>query len=138
MDPKILLPFVVVLIAAVAILQFSMRTKDETPPPTEISDQELKVEAAAEPKTWTPAIPIKKKGRQFVGLRITGRSFLTEAPGGFNQIPGHDENGNPEMLIMGYVEGPTSFEIKLPTDIKQVDVEVGIPSAGGQKFTVTQ
>ena len=136
MDPKILLPFVVVLIAAVAILQFSMRTKDETPPPTEISDQELKVEA--EPETWIPDIPIKKKGRQFVGLRITGRSFLAEAPDGFNQIPGQDENGNPEMLIMGYVVGPTSFEIKLPTDIKQVDVEVGIPSAGGQKFTVTQ
>mgnify|MGYP007094906706 CR=1 FL=1 len=136
MDPKILLPFLAVLVASVAILQFSSKTKDETPPPTEISDQELKVEA--EPETWIPDIPIKKKGRQFVGLRITGRSFLAEAPDGFNQIPGQDENGNPEMLIMGYVVGPTSFEIKLPTDIKQVDVEVGIPSAGGQKFTVTQ
>ena len=110
----------------------------ETPPPTEISDQGLKEEKATEPKTWTPAIPIEKKGRQFVGLRITGRTFLAGAPKGFNQIPGQDENGNPEMLLMGYVEGPTRFAIKLPIDIKQVEVEVGIPGAGGHRFTVTQ
>jgi len=108
-----------------------------SPATIEISTQEIPAEAE-ESQTWDLDIPIKKNGSQFIGFRVKGHMAATWAPECFNKITGQDEHGHPEMLIMGYVEGPTNFQLKIPTDIKEVEVEVGIPGAGGHKFTVTQ
>lgn len=88
--------------------------------------------------SWTLALPIDKSGRQFVGLKVYDQTSAPWAPEGFNQLPGIEEDGTKGLMVMGYVNGPTVFQVKLPSSIKRVDVEIGVPTAGGHKFTVTQ
>lgn len=84
------------------------------------------------------AIPIAEEGRQFVGFRIHGAESAPWVPKDFNQIQGSGETGAIEMMATGYVEGPTVFKVNVPSNIRKVDVEVGIPGAGGHRFSVTQ
>lgn len=87
---------------------------------------------------WTLAIPIAKQGQQFVGLKAYGFQKAPWAPMGFQKVKGRDEDNKPQVMVTGHVDGPTVFLIDIPTNVKKVDVEVGIPQAGGHKFTVTR
>ena len=103
----------------------------------------------AQATTWTYSLPIREKGKTFIELRVICHTTTPWAPKDFTKKLGQDEHGNPEMIITGYVEGPELFQVKIPTDIKQVKVEVRFPTikqtnheecfptGGTHKFTVT-